>query len=137
MNADFSTGLRLIACATMIAEASVARVSRGGSRSARTTKNPSSSWKVSDSSPRNTTTGESQLPTARTPIVTATTHWLMPVGPAGGWFHAATHKVNAPPMTEAATMAHVVRGMLTPRSRRHDRHAWTSSPGPYRLLRTD
>ena len=74
LKADLVTARRRTAWARIVAAASVPRVSSGGTSRARMTKKPSSRWKASDSPPRNTTTGHTQLPITRAPIVTATTH---------------------------------------------------------------
>src|SRR5581483_3160737 len=78
--------------------------------------------KASDSPPRYTTTGHTQLPRASAPIVAATSHWLPSMGVAAGCRHPATSRVRAPPATDAATMAQVARGSFIAR-----RPAWRAS----------
>ena len=48
------------------------------------TKKPSSRLNAADSPPRYTTTGHTQLARARTPITTATIHWLVSACPGIG-----------------------------------------------------
>ena len=66
--------------------------------------------KASDSPPRYTTTGHTQLPRASAPTAAATIHWLSLTGAEAGCRHAAASKASAPPATEVATTADVARG---------------------------
>ncbi len=69
------------------------------------TKKHSSTWAASDSPPRNTTSGHSQLASSSTPMAPATAQWLPRTGPNDGARRPATISVPAPPAMETATIA--------------------------------
>ena len=82
------------------------------------TKKHSSTWAASDSPPRNTITGHSQLPKSSTPRTAATNHWLSLTGAEADWRMPATISVPTPPAMEAATIARAGRGSFMVRLRR-------------------
>ena len=74
------------------------------------TKKHSSRFTASDSPPRYTTTGHTQLPGAARPWPPATIHWLWADVPRERLPQRGTTSASVPPATEPATMADVTLG---------------------------